>query len=433
MNLLDWLLVALVLAYALSGYWQGFVTGAFATVGLLLGGLFGVWLAPMALGDADAVAAGLARRAVHRDPVRVARPGAAPVRRRADPRPDHLAADPRARRRRRRGAQRGRRAPRRLGARRRGLRLRASAAITPMVRSSAVLERGRPGAARSRRAASCRRSTTWSAPASSPATSSRSRPSGSSRSARAPAPAAATPTSADAADSVLKIRGTNECGRGVEGTGFLYADEPADDQRPRGRRRGRPGGRARRRARCPAEVVYYNPDLDVAVLGVDTGATRRTWRSTGTAEAQDGGRDPRLPAGRAVRRPARPDPGRAAAALTQHLRRRHGDPRGVLAARAGPARQLRRSDRVLGRRRGRRGVRGVGDRRRHRLRAHRRPGVAERGHRDRPTTPRCPPATAPADVSPVGSGLALERVGDLLALRDRLLGRADLLDLLARR
>jgi S1-C subfamily serine protease len=52
-NLLDWLLVILVLAYALSGYWQGFVTGASATVGLLAGGLFGVWLAPIALGDAD--------------------------------------------------------------------------------------------------------------------------------------------------------------------------------------------------------------------------------------------------------------------------------------------------------------------------------------------------------------------------------------------
>ena len=52
MNILDWLLVALVLAYALSGYWQGFITGAFATAGLLLGGLVGVWLAPQALGDA---------------------------------------------------------------------------------------------------------------------------------------------------------------------------------------------------------------------------------------------------------------------------------------------------------------------------------------------------------------------------------------------
>jgi S1-C subfamily serine protease len=53
MNLLDWVLVVVVLAYALSGYWQGFVTGAFATAGLLLGGFFGVWLAPIALGDAD--------------------------------------------------------------------------------------------------------------------------------------------------------------------------------------------------------------------------------------------------------------------------------------------------------------------------------------------------------------------------------------------
>ena len=53
MNLLDWLLLLVVLAYALSGYWQGFVTGAFATAGLLLGGLFGLWLAPVALGDAN--------------------------------------------------------------------------------------------------------------------------------------------------------------------------------------------------------------------------------------------------------------------------------------------------------------------------------------------------------------------------------------------
>ena len=53
MNLLDWLLVLLVLAYALSGYWQGFVTGAFATVGLLLGGLGGILLAPVVLGQLE--------------------------------------------------------------------------------------------------------------------------------------------------------------------------------------------------------------------------------------------------------------------------------------------------------------------------------------------------------------------------------------------
>lgn len=53
MNVLDWILVLLVVAYALSGYWQGFVTGAFATAGLLMGGLFGIWLAPIALGGAE--------------------------------------------------------------------------------------------------------------------------------------------------------------------------------------------------------------------------------------------------------------------------------------------------------------------------------------------------------------------------------------------
>jgi S1-C subfamily serine protease len=51
-NVLDWCLVALVLAYAVSGYWQGFIAGAFATAGLLLGGVFGIWLAPHLLGEA---------------------------------------------------------------------------------------------------------------------------------------------------------------------------------------------------------------------------------------------------------------------------------------------------------------------------------------------------------------------------------------------
>ncbi len=53
MNLLDWVLIIVVVLYAVSGYWQGFITGAFATVGLLLGGLLGVWLAPTVLGDAS--------------------------------------------------------------------------------------------------------------------------------------------------------------------------------------------------------------------------------------------------------------------------------------------------------------------------------------------------------------------------------------------
>jgi S1-C subfamily serine protease len=52
-NALDWILVVVILAYAVSGYWQGFITGAFATAGLLLGGLFGIWLVPVVLGNAS--------------------------------------------------------------------------------------------------------------------------------------------------------------------------------------------------------------------------------------------------------------------------------------------------------------------------------------------------------------------------------------------
>lgn len=51
MNALDWFLVVLVLAYAVSGYWQGFISGAFATAGLILGGILGVWVVPHLLGN----------------------------------------------------------------------------------------------------------------------------------------------------------------------------------------------------------------------------------------------------------------------------------------------------------------------------------------------------------------------------------------------
>jgi S1-C subfamily serine protease len=79
---------------------------------------------------------------------------------------------------------------------------------------------------------------------------------------------AADPEVRAAEASVLKIRGENRCGRGVEGTGFLYQPdrvmtnahvvagvaEPtivlADGE-------------------VDAEVVYYNADIDVAVLAVE--------------------------------------------------------------------------------------------------------------------------------------------------------------------
>lgn len=53
MNLLDWGLIVLALVYALSGYWQGLIAGAFATLGLIFGGVIGIWVAPLILGSAS--------------------------------------------------------------------------------------------------------------------------------------------------------------------------------------------------------------------------------------------------------------------------------------------------------------------------------------------------------------------------------------------
>jgi len=52
-NFLDWALIVLVVLYALSGYWQGFIAGAFATVGLIAGGIVGILLVPLLLGSAS--------------------------------------------------------------------------------------------------------------------------------------------------------------------------------------------------------------------------------------------------------------------------------------------------------------------------------------------------------------------------------------------
>ena len=49
MNGLDWLLILIVIAYAFSGYRQGFVAGATSTFGLLSGGYFGVVVTPILL------------------------------------------------------------------------------------------------------------------------------------------------------------------------------------------------------------------------------------------------------------------------------------------------------------------------------------------------------------------------------------------------
>jgi S1-C subfamily serine protease len=269
-NLLDWLLVALVLAYALSGYWQGFVTGAFATGGLLVGGLFGVWLAPMALGDATPsllvslgalfiviLSASLGQALLQFT--------GAKIRDRITWQPiralDALG-----------GAALSAAAVLlvawALGVAVSGTRI---ASITPMVRSSAVLKEVDHVLPQSAggvlQAFNDVVGTSFFPRYLEPFAPERIVEVG-----PGPRRLLRDPDVADAADSVLKIHGTNECGNGIEGSGFLYA-----------------GNRLMTNAHVvagvddpevllgegsvPAEVVYYNPDIDVAVLSLDSGAT----------------------------------------------------------------------------------------------------------------------------------------------------------------
>ena len=270
MNLLDWLLVVLVLAYALSGYWQGFVTGAFATAGLLLGGLFGVWLAPMALGDATPsllvslgalfiviLSASLGQALLQylgakiRDritwqPIRAldavggaALSGAAVL----------LVAWA-------------------LGVAVSGTRI---GGITPLVRSSTVLsevDQVLPASAGGVLQAFNNVVGTSFFPRYlepfAPERIVEVKP--------GPRRLLKDPDVVNAADSVLKVRGSNSCGRGVEGSGFLYnpghlmtnAHVVAGVQHPEV---------LLGQDSVPAKVVYYNPDIDVAVLSFDSGDT----------------------------------------------------------------------------------------------------------------------------------------------------------------
>jgi S1-C subfamily serine protease len=268
-NLLDWLLVALVLAYALSGYWQGFVTGAFATGGLLVGGLFGVWLAPMALGDATPsllvslgalfiviLSASLGQALLQFTGAKIR---------------DRITWQPI-------------RALDALG----GAALSAAAvllvawalgvavsgtrigAITPMVRSSVVLQEVDHVLPQSAggvlQAFNDVVGTSFFPRYLEPFAPERIVEVG-----PGPRRLLRDPDVADAADSVLKIRGTNECGNGIEGSGFLYAQNRlmtnahvvagVDDPEV-----------LLGDSSVPAEVVYYNPDIDVAVLALDSGA-----------------------------------------------------------------------------------------------------------------------------------------------------------------
>ncbi|WP_110180602.1 MarP family serine protease [Nocardioides solisilvae] len=263
MNVLDWVLLVVAATYALSGYWQGFVTGASATAGLLAGGLAGVWLAPKALGDAAPslwvslgalflviLSASLGQAVMQYVGARIR---------------DRLTWQPV-------------RAVDAVG----GALLSAVAVllvawalgvaisgsriggVTPLVRSSEVLarvDRALPdGADRLLAAFNDVVGTTFFPRYLEPFAPERivDVEAGDDRMLTDPDVVAAAP-------AVLKVYGTSSCGRGIEGTGFHYsagrlmtnAHVVAGVEEPEVVLAGGP---------VPAKVVHYDPDLDVAVL-----------------------------------------------------------------------------------------------------------------------------------------------------------------------
>lgn len=266
MNFLDWVLVLIALAYAVSGYWQGFISGAFATSGLLLGGLFGIWLAPLLLDDAEpslwvslgALAVVLICASVGQAILQFA---GARLRDRITWQPvralDAVG-----------GAVLSTAAVLvvawALGVAVSGA---ALPTVSKQVRSSAVLstvDSMMPGEADQMLKA-------FNEVVGSSFFPRYLEPFAPERIINVgppPGEIGRDPDVRDAAISVLKVRGENDCGRGVEGTGFLYnpnrvmtnAHVVAGVDNPTvlvGEEE------------VPGEVVYYNPDLDIAVLAVD--------------------------------------------------------------------------------------------------------------------------------------------------------------------
>ena len=271
MNLLDWVLLVVVVLYAVSGYWQGFITGAFATVGLLLGGLLGVWLAPTVLGDAAPsilvslaavfiviVCASLGQA--------VLQVGGARIR-------DQITWQPV-------------RAVDAVG----GAVLSGAAAllvawalgvalsgsglrtITPLVQDSKLLaevNRVLPAGASSKLSAfNDVVGTTFFPRYLEPFAPERIVP--------VPAGPQRMLTDPDvqrASAEVVKVQGTNRCHQGIEGSGFVYDHDRVMTNAHVVAGVGTPivevGGTS-----VPAHVVYYNPDLDVAVLALSTGTAR---------------------------------------------------------------------------------------------------------------------------------------------------------------
>ncbi|HEX3932409.1 MAG TPA: MarP family serine protease [Nocardioides sp.] len=271
MNLLDWVLLVIVVLYAVSGYWQGFITGAFATAGLLAGGIVGVWLAPTVLGNASPsilvslaavfiviVCASLGQA--------LCQVGGARLREKITWQPV--------------------RALDAVG----GAVLSGSAAlvvawalgvalsgsglhgITPLVQNSAVLgevNKILPAEASSKLSAfNDVVGTTFFPRYLEPFAPERIVPVG-----PGPHRMLTDPDVQRAGAGVVRIRSTNRCHQGIEGSGFVYAPDRvmtnahvvAGVSSPTVEIRG---------TSVPARVVYYNPELDLAVLSLPTGTVR---------------------------------------------------------------------------------------------------------------------------------------------------------------
>jgi len=282
-NLLDWLLVLLVVLYALSGYWQGFITGAFATAGLLVGGLIGVWLAPHALGDAKPsllvslgalfiviLAASLGQASMQFFGAR--------LRERITWQPAR-AVDAIG------GAALSAVAVL-LVAWALGVALSGSgiSRITPLVRNSEVLARvdaALPDGVASRLSAFNNVvGTTFFPRYLEPFAPERivAVPPGPSRLLR-------DPDVTRDQQSVVKLRSTNSCGRGIEGTGFVFAQDRVMTNAHVVAGVTHPvldiGGSS-----AAGTVVYYNPDVDVAVVSVPTGEIPQLGFDTTAASRQ---------------------------------------------------------------------------------------------------------------------------------------------------
>ena len=380
MNLLDWLLVALVLTYALSGYWQGFVTGAFATAGLLIGGLIGVWLAPIALGDANpSVLVSLGALFIV---ILSATLGQAAFQFAGAKLRDRISWQP------------FRAVDAVGGAALSGLAVLLVAwalgvaiagsgisGITPMVRGSAVLKEVDEVLPESAdgvlRAFNNVVGTTFFPRYLEPFAPERIV-----EVAPGPKRLLRDPDVVRAEGAVVKIQSSNSCGRGIEGSGFLFARDRVMTNAHVVAGVENPSVQIGDET-VAGVVVYYDPDVDVAVIAVESGeAPTLVVRPHG--RGQGGGRDPRLPRGRPLRRGGREGALPTAASLAQHLRRGCGHPRRALTAGQGAPGQLGWTGRDVGRRRRRSGVRRFADRRRDGLRADGRAGRAGGGSRAGP-------------------------------------------------